>query len=322
MAQMPQLGDINFYGLHKVSAEKILSTINVRPGGPLPPSKGDLEDEIAKIPGVVAVEVQAVCCEGSATDLFIGIEERSEAHASFRSPPGGSASLPQDLLDSYHDFLGAVMRAAVNGKADEDLTAGHALMADPLVRGFQSYFLAFAADHVPLLREVLRNGSVADERAAAATIIGYAPNKGDVVNDLQYALQDPDDAVRTNATRALAAIAVMAQKKPDPAIRISPTWFVEMLNSVVLSDRVESTKALLILTEGGNQAALDLIRERALPALVEMSQWKTLRYALPPFLLLGRVAGLTDDQVHQSWEKGDRRTVIERAQASAKKRAG
>ena len=45
-AQMPHIGDINFYGLHKVTAEKILSATGLRPGGPLPGSRGDLEDAI------------------------------------------------------------------------------------------------------------------------------------------------------------------------------------------------------------------------------------------------------------------------------------
>ena len=41
-----------------------------------------------------------------------------------------------------------------------------------------------------------------------------------------------------------------------------------------------------------SQAALDLLRERALADLAEMARWPTLRYALPPFLLMGRIAGL------------------------------
>jgi hypothetical protein len=90
-----------------------------------------------------------------------------------------------------------------------------------------------------------------------------------------------------------------------------------MLHSGVLSDRVEATKALLILTGGGDAAPLDLIREQALPALAEMARWKTLRYALPPFLLLGRVTGLPDEQTRRSWEKGDREPVILKALASA-----
>src|SRR5271169_1783797 len=136
-AQAPHIGNINFYGLHRVTAEKLMQAGRVEPGGGLPPSKGELEDAIATIPGVVAVRVEAVCCDGKATDLFIGIEEQGAAHAAFRSPPSGSTSLPQDLLDLDQAFLGAVQRAAVKGTADEDMTAGHAIIADPAAAAIQ-----------------------------------------------------------------------------------------------------------------------------------------------------------------------------------------
>ena len=319
-AQAPHIGNIDFYGLHRVTPQKILQTGRVEPGGALPPSKGELEDQLATIPGVVAVRVEAVCCDGNATDLFIGIEEQGTAHAAFRSPPSGNPSLPQDLLDLYQEFLGAVQRAAVKGTAAEDMTAGHAIMADPAANAIQEKFIDFAAGHLDLLRDELRTGSVPDERAVAAMAIGYAPRKLDVVNDLQFAIDDPDEAVRSNAMKSLTAIAVMAHQQPGFGIKIAPTWFVEMLNSVVLSDRVEATKALLTLTDGGNPAALDLVRERALGSVVEMARWKTLRYALPPFLLLGRVAGISDAQTHQDWEKGDREAVIQKAVSAAKNR--
>jgi hypothetical protein len=322
-AQLPHIGDINFYGLRKLTAEKILATLHLAPGDTVPASKGELEDRIGDIPGVVAVQIQTVCCEENRVAMFIGIEERGEPAPALHSPPSGPAALPADLLTTYREFLGAVLRAAGKGTADESLIEGHALMADPVVRGFQDRFITFAASQTDLLRSVLHSGSEPEERQAAATVIGYAPNKKAVVDDLLFAIQDPDDGVRSSAARSLSAIAVLAQKKPEMGIRISPTWFVELLNSVVLSDRVESTKALLILTDAGNAAALDLIREKAMPAVVEMARWKTLRYALPPFLLLGRIARLPDAQVHQSWEKGDREPVVQKALATAgKKRRG
>jgi hypothetical protein len=147
----------------------------------------------------------------------------------------------------------------------------------------------------------------------AAAAIGYAPPAQDVIDDLQYALDDPEVAVRANAIRSLKAIAVFASKQPKAEFKISPTWFIELLHSVELSDRMESAKALLILTDHGGQSAIDLLRERALPDLAEMARWPTLRYALPPFLLLGRMAGLPDTATQQAWEKGDREPVIRKA---------
>lgn len=309
------VGDVDFYGLHKVTPERILEATNLKTGAPLPPSKGALEDAIEKIPGVVLARVEAVCCEGAHASLFIGIEEKGAPHAAFRSEPAGNDTLPDPLVDSYRQFLIAVERAAARGSAAEDLTAGHSLMADPQARAFQDQFAAFAATRVELLGSVLRTASDPEQRAIAATVIGYAADKKQISGDLQYAMQDPDESVRANATRSLIAIAVLAAKLPDLGIRISPTWFIELLNSVVLSDRFESAKALLTLTDRPNPSALQQVRERALPALAEMARWKTPRYALPPFLLLGRVAGLPETQVQQAFEKGDREAVIRKALA-------
>jgi hypothetical protein len=312
-AQVPMIGDINLYGLHKVSAEKILAAIKARPGDRLPPSKGDLEDSIEDVPDVVLARVEAVCCEGRDALLFVGIEERGAPHPSLHSPAAGSAVLPPELVSSYHDFLDAVQHAAIQGSAAEDLTAGHSMMSDPQARAFQDRFASFAATHLELLREVVRTGSEPEQRAIAAAVIGYAPHKQEIVDDLQYAVEDDDETVRANAMRSLSAIAVFNSKHPQQAVPIPPTWFVDLLNSVVLSDRVESVRALINLTETPNPGALDLMRQRALPALIEMARWKTLSYALPPFLLVGRIAGVPDEEIHQYWEKGDRETVIQKA---------
>ena len=74
-AQAPKIGDINLYGLRKLAPEKILSTLELKSGDPLPSSKGDLEDRLESMPGVAAARVEAVCCDGPNAILFIGIEE-------------------------------------------------------------------------------------------------------------------------------------------------------------------------------------------------------------------------------------------------------
>ncbi|MGB7762096.1 MAG: hypothetical protein WBL61_19850, partial [Bryobacteraceae bacterium] len=312
-AQAPRIGDINYYGLRKVTAEKIQAVTGLRKGGTLTASKGDLEDQIDKISGVVLVRVEALCCEGLSVDLFIGIEERGAPHPAFHSPPIGNAALPQEILDTYADFLAAVARAAARGNTTEDYTAGYSMMDDPEARSFQPRFLTFAADHFDWLRDVLRNSAGASQRAVAAAVIGYGADKQQAAGELQYAIGDPDGAVRANAMRALAAIAVYAGKQPDRNIRIAPTWLVDMLHSIVLEDRLQATRALVVLTDSPNSGALDLIRERGLDSLKEMARWTTLRYALPAFLLLGRMAGMPDNEIHTQWENGDRERVIEQA---------
>jgi hypothetical protein len=85
VAQAPAVGDINFYGLHKLTAEKLLNTAKLKSGGPLPPSKGAIEESIEEIPGVVLARVEAICCDGPDAIIFVGVEEKGAPHAAFRS---------------------------------------------------------------------------------------------------------------------------------------------------------------------------------------------------------------------------------------------
>lgn len=310
--QVPSVGDINFYGLRKLSQERVQAVLGVKQGDPLPPSKGDLEEKLETLPGVVLASVTAVCCEGKNAMLFVGIEEKGSAHFALRSEPAGDVILPEGVSDTFRRFLEAVEGAGRRGSTAEDLTAGHSLMTDPTVRAVQLEFVAMASKNEAVLRKVLREGSIPELRAIAATVLGYSPRKAEVVADLQYAMQDPDEAVRANSVRSLTAIAVLAAKQPELEIKVAPTWFVEMLNSIVLSDRLKGAEALVMLTET-NRAAVVQLRERALASLVEMARWKSLRYALPAYVLVGRIAGLPESEIQSRWEKGGRESVIEQA---------
>ena len=124
--------------------------------------------------------------------------------------------------------------------------------------------------------------------------------------DLQLALRDPDADVRANALRALRPIAALAQKDPALGIKVETTWFVEMLNSTVLQDRLEAVRTLLMLTDQGMSASTaDHLRERGLRSLEEMAHWRHLEHALPAYLLLGRVAGMDIAGLEQAWARGE-----------------
>ena len=171
----------------------------------------------------------------------------------------------------------------------------------------------------------LRAG-VAERRRGAAGHGGLrdrlrAPEPQSVVNDLQYALRDADPGVRINAVAACAL--------RHAGTRVEATWFIEMLNSLSWTDRMRALGALQTLTDLRGKAAgpdqkavLDQIRTRALPALVEMARWKTLEHALPAYLLLGRVAGIPEQQVQDAWSRGDRESIIAQALKRYVGRAG
>jgi HEAT repeats len=316
---VPRIGVLDYYGLHKITPARIQRVLATKEGDPFPNSKGDVEERIEQIPGVVRSHLEAVCCDDGKAVLFVGIEERGAPHFEFRTRPVGEIRLPEDIVETYRQFLAAVEAAARNGNAAEDLRSGHSLMADPDARLLQERFAAIAGQQLPLLRDVLRNSSDEEHRAIAAYIIGYAPTKRLVVDDLQQAVQDPDDAVRNNAIRALGAIEILAARDAELGIQVSPTWFVEMLNSIIWTDRNKAVTALLNLTESRPERILALIRERALPSLAEMARWKSLSHAIGPYMLLGRVAGLSEQQIKDTWTNGQREATIAKALKTARR---
>jgi hypothetical protein len=317
-AQIPRVRDIDFYGTGRVSAARILHAAKLQAGQPLPPSKGDLEDRINEISGISRVRVEAVCCEGADAILFVGVEEKDGPRVAFRSEPAGKAVLPEDLTGAYQQFLGAMRQAVGQSRAGGSEQAE--LSTTRAARGFEEKFASFTGQHLAELREVLRNAEDPEQRAIAAAVIGYAPKKADVVGDLQFALQDPDESVRSNAMRSIKALSAAAAQDPALGIRISPTWLIELLNSLVLSDRLQAADILVTLTDGHDRAVLDQIRERALPSLAEMARWETLRYALPPYLLVGRMGGLNEQEIQRRWSNGEREIVIQTAVAKLAQR--
>lgn len=310
LAQTPRIAVIDVYGLRKLSPERVRQVLGVREGETLPPSKAAVEERLESLPEVVQARLEAVCCHDGGAILYVGIEEKGAPHFTFRYPPRANLSLPSSLTETYRNFIRALEDAARKGPVREDLSQGYALAEDPAVRAHQERFREFARTQLALLREVLRKSMHDDQRAIAAYVIGYEPRARGVVEDLQYAMQDASEGVRANAMRALAAIAVLARRDPELGLRVEPTWFVELLNSIVWSDRYRAASALVNLTEDRPPRVLEHIRERALASLVEMAQWKVLDHALPAFLLLGRIAGWPEERIYRTWEAGEREALI------------
>ena len=150
----------------------------------------------------------------------------------------------------------------------------------------------------------------AQDRALAAQVLGYAPNKAEVVDDLVFGMSDPDPGVRNDAMRALWVIATFAKSSPPLGIRVPPDPFVALLDSLVWSDRNKASMALFTLSEGRDPMLLRSLRERALPSLVEMARFKSPGHALAPFYLLGRLGGLTEEEIFAAWSRPDRRAAV------------
>lgn len=318
----PRVSVVQIFGTQKLNSEKIAAALNIKPGDTLP-AKEEAEKRVARVPGVLASSVEAVCCFHGGTVLYVGVEEKNAHRMEFHATPAGNETVPQDLASVYDSVLEAAAASMRSRNADEDLTNGYSLMADPQARAEQEQFLPLVAKHLVLLDEIVRNSSDPDQRAMAAYLLQYAPRTPREVktmsNALQYALQDPDENVRAKAMLALKAVLVGARLHRDQHIHIEPTWFVELMNSLDWKDRRNASLALVTLTDNRNPEALALIRERALDSVTDMAGWTDLEDALPGFILAGRLSGMSKAEIDRAWDSGDRSGVIEAARKSGKK---
>jgi hypothetical protein len=293
-----------------------LKELGIAEGARLTGSKGDMEERIEAISGVLAARVEATCCDAGKIILYVGIQEKGAPTFEYRAPPADPNEVPEPVRAAYARFLDAIRRA---GSASEDLTRGHSLVSDPDARAVQEEFVPLANEHAQALRDVIRGAVDPEQRAIAVYVIAYADKKSEIVNEVQYALQDIDDTVRANAIRALAGLIVYERKNPQAGVKIAPTWLIEMLNSVTWTDRNNAAIALVPFTESRDEKVLAHIRERAFASLIEMSRWRHLPHAMPAYILLGRVAGISEAELQEAWSKDNREAVIKRAAASGKR---
>ena len=120
--------------------------------------------------------------------------------------------------------------------------------------------------------------------------------------------------------RALAIFALVQAPPARATVRIPPEPLVSLLGSPAWSDRNKASLALAQLTERPDPALLRLLRQQALAPLAEMARWKSEGHAMPAFMILGRIAGRSDDEIHQAWTKGQREQLIDSALKSVSPR--
>lgn len=313
-AQLPPVGSIDVYGLRKTSAAQVREALGIAVGDSLS-SIGMMmaPGRLAALPGVSSAALDPVCCEGGKTMLYVGIAEDGAPAVEFRAPPNGTSRLAADVVAAGEAFAEAHMRAVMRGVTGEDVSQGHSLMADSAARAIQLRFVEFAARDLDSLRAVLRTSGDADHRALAAAVLGYAADKKAVVPDLVYAMRDPSGDVRNNATRALALIGMLAQRRPELGIRVPYEPFIDLLNSIAWTDRNKASLALLALSEGRDPALLAALETRAFDALVDIARWTNPGHSFAGVFMLGRIAGIPDAEIYAMFERGEKEKVIEAA---------
>jgi hypothetical protein len=304
--QFPPVGIIDFYGLRTVNGQQVHDALHIAVGDAvMPHTLDDVERRLKTIPGVTDARLSLVCCHEERAMLFVGIAERGAPAIDFHAQPTGSARLPADVVQAGTDLEDAWSAAVLRGETREDDSQGHALSFDSTVHAIQERFIIYAARHRELLRDVLKSSADAKHRALAAQVLGYAADKQAIVPDLVYATRDPDRNTRNDATRALVVIAGAVR-----GIRIPAEPFIDLLNSVVWTDRNKAAGALAQLTASRDPALLSALRARALPSLIEMARWKSPAHAASSIVILGRIAGLSEKEIQLAQERGAAARVI------------
>jgi uncharacterized membrane protein len=316
--EVPPIGTIEIYGNRAMTTAQVRAKLDFKAGDTELPqldyTRGPL---LARALGVDTVLLDGTCCDADGNVLvFVGIDEDGTHRPQFRDAPSGAVRLPDVIYNTFLAYNSAVRAATMGGNPTEDLSAGHALISDAGARREQEKFLGFAADQLDVIRRVLNSSSDENHRAAAAYVIQYAPDKAAVVPDLVDAARDPNISVRTNATRSLAAVAALAASNPELGIRIPPDAFIEMAQSVVYAERMMGVRVLRYLTASRDPEVLSTLGD-ALPALIEMARWSWASHAYAPYQILGRIVGLSEDEIESTFDDGReaREATIDRAVA-------
>lgn len=310
VAQLPRVGIIDFYGLRTLTPADLVQAVGVQIGDSLVAGATELRARLEQVPGVAAADVSLVCCEAGRSLLYVGIREHSTETPAFKAAPAGFERLPAGLVAAGSRFNRALLDAVRANQAAEDDSQGHSLIAYPPARAEQDSFRHYAATHLDTIRAVLHNSSDAQQRALAAQVIAYAPDKKAIVADLVAAVRDPDAGVRNNALRALAVLAMYAQSQPDSGIVVPYAPFIDLLNSLHWSDRNKASFALAALTTAREPALLAALRApHALAALVEMARWRASGHAFAPAVILGRLAGMSEQDIFETFNR-DKNALI------------
>lgn len=294
-AQSTKISTIDVYGNRKIRSDIILSYINKKEGDSINPvafKPDSIISALKSIPGITHVTVSPLCCDAeNGYTLYIGIAESDSTVLKYRPEPKQNVALSDEIISAYRNFNEQVRAATLKGETSEEYFNGYSLLTYAAARKEQSNFIVFAQQKFQELEKVLKYSNLAEHRAAAAQVIAYATDKKKVAELLLYAIKDPDENVRNNATRAVSVLAAYLSQSPETKMAIPATPFIDMLNSVAWTDRNKGAMVLVELTRSNDKDLLEQIKKQAMPSVIEMARWKNRGHALFSFIILCRMAG-------------------------------
>lgn len=312
MAAHDRIGDIEFFGYKGFDVAAVQNALPVHAGDVFSTAtKDEIWRAIERKIGSPPTDVAAICCDAEGNRvIFIGLPGSSTKRFAYNPEPTGRERL-SITVTNLHEKLDRAIEAMVRkgGAANqEDDSHGYPLVNDPVAHSLELAVRRYALKHEQELLRVLKDSADAGEREAAADVLGYARQSPRQVSALAQASRDPDDGVRNNATRALG---VLAESHSKFANEIPAGTFIEMIQSGIWTDRNKASFVLLELTRARDPKLLNELRNQALDALIEMAEWRDTSHASSARILLGRIAGIPEEQLNELAFRGPVQTILD-----------
>ena len=311
------IGEIEFYGYSGLQLNQIRAALPIHEGDTITikdfaAAKANIRQSVKTKLGRAATEVSFTCCNHQSNLLiYIGLPGDSSRSLAYNPRPRGSARLPQGILNLY-DRAMALTRDATQKQPGEDTSRGYGLSAYLPLRQTELAIREYAIANELLIRRVLKSSAEAKQRQVAAHALGYGRQSRTQISALVQASRDEDKAVRNDAVRALAVLA-LSSKRVSTWIPAEP--FGRLLNSGVWEDRNKAGRLLVVLTRRRDPRQLRLLRSEALDSLIEMARWRDPNHASDARMILGRIAGIEENRLAQIVAAGNVDEIINAVRA-------
>jgi hypothetical protein len=272
-------------------------------------AKKKIVDCLLAQPNVKQADVSFVCCDAVEGKwmAFVGTSDLSKPV--IKSNKTANIKLPVEIVQAYDSLMNLIMEAIQSGQGSENDSEGHAFLDYQPARKIQQRFITYAVQHTNILSQVIRGSKYPHQREVAATVIAYHPDKKVIIADLLAGVEDDNGGVRNDAIRALGIIMEYAGKHPELKIKISPDPFIKLMNSISWTDWNKSGFILLSLTADRDKKILGQLKKDALASLTDMARWKSEGHSLPGFMMLGRIAGWSEQEIFESSKKDREETL-------------
>ncbi|RZM30379.1 MAG: HEAT repeat domain-containing protein [Pedobacter sp.] len=298
-----RVSTIDFFGYRGISLKELRNAAGKIDGIQTERDLDSLQSRVARVPGVAWVKINRVCCQGNGENVFLSIGASTGNFLPLRPMPRKALVLPEKLSSAYLQYLTMLTKAVQAGISGDDLSRGYSVMDDREVSLIQLALPKLTEDFQSEISGVLLGSTYEKQREAAAFLLGYCPDRARSIKVFAKALNDPSPVVRNNVLRSMAAVLYFKQREVNARVRWSQIRkIVAMVKSNVWSDRDKAVFALTVLTENRDRKVLDQIRSAVQDELKEMAGWNSRAHALLGCIVLGRIQGLSEQQIFESWK--------------------